>query len=228
MTIYRSALISRKASLSEAAFKSHWIEVHGELARKLPGLLHYRQNHILDRVYEAPAFPLQRIDGISQLAFQSIEAMERSDASQAYALTKEDIPKFQGEITILVLKAFELVQRRSAEVLYKVILVSTRGMHQQSSWDPVEDWWPSVKAQIEQLPGLRGLTQNKVIDRNHPVSAGIPSGDGRRAEALTELWFDSERNLNEAISSELFSQFMTQDFWLRTVAIYRIQEVKIC
>ncbi len=36
--IFRSALFSRRDGLSEAQFNRHWREVHGELARHMPGV----------------------------------------------------------------------------------------------------------------------------------------------------------------------------------------------
>src|SRR5690606_20498341 len=88
MTIYRSALINRREGLSEAQFRKHWITVHGELASHLPGVGTYRQNHIAERFHEARDVPVQAIDGISQLSFDSVAAMQVSDASPEYAKVK--------------------------------------------------------------------------------------------------------------------------------------------
>jgi len=65
MTIYRSAIISRRAGLSEAQFREHWIKVHGHLSSKMPGVGTYRQNHIVERIHEALEAPVQSVDGIS-------------------------------------------------------------------------------------------------------------------------------------------------------------------
>lgn len=97
--IYRCALINRRPGLDAAAYRKHWIEVHGALAARLPGLGTYRQTHIAERLFEVPDAPVQAIDGVSQLSFESVAHMERSDRSPEYAAVKLDIPKFQGGIT---------------------------------------------------------------------------------------------------------------------------------
>lgn len=38
MTICRFGVFNRRPGLSDEAFRSHWINVHGALAKKLPGL----------------------------------------------------------------------------------------------------------------------------------------------------------------------------------------------
>ena len=85
MTIYRCGVFDRRPGLSDEQFRQHWINVHGALAKKLPGLGTYRQNHILERIYEADDSPVQAIDGISQLSFESVAHMVHSDASVEYA-----------------------------------------------------------------------------------------------------------------------------------------------
>jgi len=123
--IYRCALINRRPGLDQAAFRRHWIEVHGALASRLPGVGSYRQNHIAERLFESDDSPLQAIDGIAQLSFDSVAAMERSDASAEYAAVKLDIPKFQGGITILVIEADEIVSCRGPAPV-KLLWISSR------------------------------------------------------------------------------------------------------
>lgn len=227
MTIYRCALFSRREGMSEQAFREHWITVHGALATKLPGLGTYRQNHILERLYEAPDSPVQAIDGIAQLSFPSVRHMEISDASPEYAACKEDIPKFQGGITILVLQAHELMPKTTpGEAPAKLVWVSTRrpgqpaeGLHQR--------WLEAGRDAGRDIPGARRFVQNFVIDRGHPVSAGVPSGDASGAETVSELWFDDEASLKAAVASAAGQRLLYADELLAPVGVYRIEEVRI-
>ena len=107
--IYRSGVFSKRANLDDQTFDKHWREVHGAIAARLPGLHSYRQNHIVERLYETDAFPGHPIDGISQLSFDDIAAMERAEVSPVYAEAKADIPRFQGAITILVLQEEQVI-----------------------------------------------------------------------------------------------------------------------
>jgi uncharacterized protein (TIGR02118 family) len=224
--IYRSGVFNRKPGLDEAAFRHHWQFVHGPLAAKLPGLGTYRQNHIVKRLFEADDSPVQTIDGISQLSFESVAHMVRSDASAEYSLCKQDIPKFQGGITILVLSSDEIFSKGPKGGV-KLLWVSTaRSM-------PLDEGarrrWISKSKLDEwaQLPGIRGFTQNFVIDRSHPVAAGVPSGDAAGAEALSEIWFDDEDKARSAHASDIGQRLIYADESLRTVGTYLIEEVRI-
>lgn len=227
--IYRSALINRRAGLSEAEFRDHWIRIHGSLASRLPGVGTYRQNHIAERFHEARDVPVQAIDGISQLAFESIAAMELSDASPEYAAVKADIPLFQGGITILVLESHVLaeaddVDRRKLPA--KLLWLSTRRAGVPSA-GLKENWlreWPGRGA----LPGgARRYVQNFVVDRSHPVQAGVPAGDASAVEAVSEMWFEDVDALRAAVTSDLGRSLLHADPLLAPIAVYRIEEVHI-
>jgi uncharacterized protein (TIGR02118 family) len=223
--IYRCGLFNRRPSLSDAQFRDHWLNVHGPLAAKLPGLGTYRQNHILERFYEMPGSPVQAIDGISQLSFESVAHMERSDASAEYAACKLDIPKFQGGITILVIESDTVIEK-DAVAKAKLLWVSTR--RPDVAGEGLRAKWLATQSGAgRDLPGLRGFVQNFVTDRGHPVAAGVPSGDASGAEAVSELWFDEAAAARAAVKSEGGRHLLHKDPLLVPVGIYLIEEVSI-
>jgi uncharacterized protein (TIGR02118 family) len=227
--IYRSALISRRPGIGEAEFRDHWIRIHGGLASHLPGVGTYRQNHIAERFHEARDVPVQAIDGISQLAFDSIAAMELSDASPEYAAVKADIPEFQGGITILVLESHVLgtaadIDRRKLSA--KLLWLSTRRASVPSA--RLKDDWLRKAPGLEPLPaGARRYVQNFVVDRSHPVHAGVPAGDAAAVETLSEMWFDDVDALRAAVQSDLGRRMIHGDPLLTPIAVYRVEEVHI-
>lgn len=229
MTIYRSALISRRQGLGEAQFRDHWLRVHGALAARLPGLGTYRQNHILERFHEARDVPVQPVDGISQLAFDSIAAMEVSDASPEYAQVKADIPLFQGGITILVLQSERVF---GSEVLEhgrhpaKLLWLSTR--REGVPADGLRAQWRRASAQAAlDVPGAHRHVQNFVVDRGHPVHAGVPAGSADAVETLGEMWFDDAGALRAALASPAGQRLVHGDPLLRPIAVYRVEELRI-
>jgi len=223
VTIYRCALFSRRADVTPAQFERHWLDVHGPLAARLPGLGTYRQNHVRERLYEAPDSPVQAIDGIAQLSFPSIGAMEVSDASVEYAACKLDIPKFQGGITILVIEADEVMPGLAAPA--KLMWVSTR--RADVSPAGLRERWRAASRDARELPGARRFVQNFVVDRAHAVSAGVPSGDPSGAEAVGELWFDDAASARAALESAAVRKWVLEDPLLAPVAVYLVREVKI-
>ncbi len=80
--IKRISLLSRKPALSHEEFVDHWLHVHGPLALAVPGIRRYVQSHIKGETTRAdiPA-PDMEIDGIAELWYDSMEAMERSSAT---------------------------------------------------------------------------------------------------------------------------------------------------
>lgn len=227
--IYRSALINRRKGVSEAQFRDHWIRIHGELASHLPGVGTYRQNHIAERFHEARDVSVQAIDGISQLAFESIAVMEASDASPQYAKVKADIPMFQGGITILVLQSERLFGSPTLardQHMAKLMWLSTR--HAGVPVEGLQKRWLDGAGQAGiDVPGARRHVQNFVVDRSHPVHAGVPAGNADAVEALTEMWFDDADSLRAALASPAGQRLVYGDPMLSPIAVYRIEEIHI-
>ena len=227
MTIYRCGVFNRRPGLSDAQFRSHWIHVHGPLAKRLPGLGSYRQNHIIERLYEAADSPVQPIDGISQLSFPSVADMVKSDASPEYALCKEDIPKFQGGITVLVIEADEVMPALDAAAApAKLLWVSTRRVGHASEGLRGR-WLDANRGAGRDVPGARRFVQNFVTDRGHAVKTAAASGDPQGAEAVSELWFDDVAQLRAAVASEAGQRLLHGDAMLRPVGIYLMEELRI-
>lgn len=227
MTIYRCGLFNRRPGLSDEQFRHHWTTVHGALAKKLPGLGSYRQNHIVERLYEAADSPVQAIDGISQLSFPSVAHMVASDASPEYAACKEDIPKFQGGITILVIEADEVMAGQDdGAAPAKLLWVSTR-RDGRASAGLRQDWLQANRDAARDIPGARRFVQNFVTDRAHAVKTAALSGDPDGAEAVSELWFDDVAQLKAAVASKAGQRLLHGDAILRPVGIYVVEEVRI-
>ena len=227
MTIYRCGVFDRRPGLTDEQFRHHWIHVHGALAKKLPGLGTYRQNHILERIHEAADSPVQAIDGISQLSFPSVAHMVTSDASEEYAACKDDIPKFQGGITILVIEADEIMPGEGAQdAPAKLLWVSTRRDGHRSE-GLRQRWLETNRGAGRDVPGARRFVQNFVTDRAHPVAAGVPSGDPEGAEAVGELWFDDAEAARAALAGEAGRRLIHDDALLAPVGIYLVQELQV-
>ena len=79
-------LVYRRPDLSWDAFSRYFREVHGPLARQLPGLRHYAQHHIRDAFFggEPPC------DAISEFWFDDVDALRAAFASEAGAAALAD------------------------------------------------------------------------------------------------------------------------------------------
>jgi len=72
-------------------FRKYWIEVHGNLGSKLPGLRRYVQSHLVDEAY---LYARPHFDGVAQLWFDSVDMMRAAFESPQGKALAEDGPKF--------------------------------------------------------------------------------------------------------------------------------------
>ena len=100
--ILRSGLIQNLPHVDQKAFAKHWREVHGPLAARLPNLRGYVQNHIVERGAVRRNELMHRIDGISQLWFDSLELMAEAMSSSAQEACVRDITSFLDRVTLAV------------------------------------------------------------------------------------------------------------------------------
>jgi uncharacterized protein (TIGR02118 family) len=223
--IFRSALFSRRADLTEAQFGAHWLRVHGELARHMPGVHRYLQNHIRERLLEVQPFPSHEVGGISQQWFDDVAGMERCERSPEYAAVKRDIPNFQGAITILVLQGAPVidapVEGRDLAKLLVLSRLRTAATPQAEVLQPLAQ----TLLQAGGPPPIR-VVQNFVVDRAHPVSAQVPQGQAP-VDAMAELWFDGRETLHGWLESNAGRDFVHGQQALEPLAAYAVDEIRI-
>ncbi len=101
--IKRMSLLRRKSGLTEEEFDRHWRDIHGPLVAELPGLRHYTQNSPIGKVEGPAQIPVAdanvQVDGITELYFDSFEAMEAAYTSEQGKLCLDDGELFIGSAT---------------------------------------------------------------------------------------------------------------------------------
>src|SRR5207247_2162376 len=82
------SLLTRKPGMTHEQFVRHWLEVHGPLALKVPGIRRYVQSHILEE-RTRPDIPSSdvEIDGVAELWYDDRESMMRALATPALPLS---------------------------------------------------------------------------------------------------------------------------------------------
>ena len=77
--IKRISFLTRKDGITHEEFVRHWFDVHGPLARGIPGLRKYVQSHIVGEASRADIAGSDiAIDGIAELWYDDSEAMEHA------------------------------------------------------------------------------------------------------------------------------------------------------
>ncbi len=83
-------VLYRREGLTRAQFRHHLEKVHAPLARALPGLKKYKQNHVVDD----PTRKHPGWDAIVELYFDSRQAMEAAWESPQGKASDADLPLF--------------------------------------------------------------------------------------------------------------------------------------
>jgi len=73
--------LKRKPGMSLADFRKYWIEIHGPIVCKLPGLRRYVQCHTVDAAY---SYAEPKWDGVAQLWVDDVAAMQRMMDSKEF------------------------------------------------------------------------------------------------------------------------------------------------
>jgi uncharacterized protein (TIGR02118 family) len=103
--VKRLSFVRRKPDLDREEFCRYWREVHGPLAAKLPELRRYVQCHALSSAYAKGTPPF---DGVAQLWFTDLSAMQRALVSREYQEeARPDGQKFTAPAGIVTLVAEE-------------------------------------------------------------------------------------------------------------------------
>lgn len=83
-------VLYRRPDLTREQFRGHLEQVHAPLAKNLPGLKHYKQNHVVPD----PKRKLAGWDAIVELYFDNREAMESAWAGPQGEASDADLPAF--------------------------------------------------------------------------------------------------------------------------------------
>jgi uncharacterized protein (TIGR02118 family) len=98
-------LLGRKSGWTHEQFMTHWTQTHAPLARAVPGLRRYVQNHIEGERTRAdiPAIVLD-IDGVAELWFDDRVALETAARSPEMQALHADGALFIGRIRSYVVE----------------------------------------------------------------------------------------------------------------------------
>lgn len=83
--------ITRKPGLGWDEFSRYWEEVHGPIGRRIPGLRRLVQSH---PVPHPDGFPPRDFDGVAELWFDDVAAIEVAQRSPEWRASTEDEANF--------------------------------------------------------------------------------------------------------------------------------------
>jgi uncharacterized protein (TIGR02118 family) len=106
-------LLTRKDGISHEDFVRHWFDIHGPLAHAVPGVRRYVQSHIVD-TRTRPDIPETdvEVDGIAELWYDDMEAMQRAGATPEMKALTDDGALFIGRIKTYVIEERQIIPRQ--------------------------------------------------------------------------------------------------------------------
>ncbi|MBO9112651.1 MULTISPECIES: EthD family reductase [Rhizobium/Agrobacterium group] len=103
--VKRMSLLTKRSDVDLERFRSEWFGVHSILLRRMPGILGYRQNFIIDSPPHGDRTP---IHGIAELWFETRDAIDPAFRSDKGITTMTHAKEFIGEITTFIVEPLDL------------------------------------------------------------------------------------------------------------------------
>jgi uncharacterized protein (TIGR02118 family) len=195
--IIRSGLIKNKDGVDFEEFSKHWKDVHGLLARIVPLMRAYSQNHIRKTLLSGERFGFHRVDGISQLRFDTVADMAAAMESPEQHACVIDIRGFLSDVTILIQEEGKLSQFGHSASNGRKLMYLIRGKNDALGQLQV--------ALSEILSSIRGSFRlNRITNREFRVDSTVPTG-AQVIDAVLEVFLAGEvtgESFNRAASIE--------------------------
>ncbi len=194
----------RKDGLSLADFSRHWRTVHAPLAKQMPGLRGYVQNHSSSVVSRSQAY-----DGVVEIWMDSEDAITAAFRSKEYREgAYADEPNFADVKNMVRLVTTDQVLREGEEHTSPEPRIKRLSfIKRKPDWDRDEFFrcWKDVHGPLAlALPGLQRYVQCHALPSAY--ERGEPQYDG-----VAELWFETLGDLNFALTSSAYKDHAQPD-----------------
>jgi uncharacterized protein (TIGR02118 family) len=169
------SLIRRRDDIDAPRFSRHWLDVHGPLVCRLPGLRSYAQSHVIEALTDVARD--MAIDGFAELAFDSVAARAAAYGSAELAACDRDSPGFIGSVSRLITEVEVVVPRPDVAGLTKLVVLFPPGVEADRG---------ALERCVRRQP-LGGLIWHRVRDQGRAPNSVVPELLCPVA-VLAELW----------------------------------------
>ena len=161
---------AQRDDVTLAAFRRHWLDVHGPLVCGFPALRHYVQDHVIaSPAMNAPAHDM-RIDGFPILWFDNDADRQRAHVSPKMAACTVDSRSFIGAVSRVICEPRIVLPEAGTEARMKLIAVLPGQAADDAALERYAAW-------ARNLPGLPAwcciaCCSGGRTEQHHPASAG--------------------------------------------------------
>jgi uncharacterized protein (TIGR02118 family) len=104
------SLLTRTDGITHTEFVRHWFDVHGPLARAVPGIRRYVQSHITGALSRPDISETDvEVDGIAELWYDDITSYQRAAATPEMKALTDDGAVFIGRIKTYVIEERQII-----------------------------------------------------------------------------------------------------------------------
>lgn len=189
----RVGLLRQLNTLANEDFRAHWRGTHSEIASQIPGIITYRQNHIMRAV--KPAMQVKSIEpvihGISQIWFSDGESMEKGFSSQIIKELHEDEERFIEKLNVVSVKQYSLGPVEIKTSLAKVMIVIKAANNEENDTHVIDE----IGEYFNSLPTVKGCYYYKIEDNVRTQDSKL------QIDGIIELWFEDEASVDVVFTS---------------------------
>jgi uncharacterized protein (TIGR02118 family) len=208
--IVRMGLLEKRPDIDTNEFRKLWRDGHGPVAKKLPGLRRYHQNHVVDRAQRGITYTRGGLDfdGFSELWFDDMPSMRAAFANEGQVKELgEDEAHFIGEMKLITAVQHVVIPKPAGVPLIK--RMSTLKRRPDVSAEKFkEEWFDVHSVLVKRLPQVKGYTQNLIFDRSFGRSKSARYEE-LPIDGIVELWFTDVDSLNAGFASDAGKTLMT-------------------
>jgi uncharacterized protein (TIGR02118 family) len=188
------SLMRRRQDVTLAAFRRHWLDVHGPLVCRFPALRHYVQHHVIASPAMNALARDMHIDGFPILWFDNDADRRRAHHSPAMAACDVDSRSFIGAVSRVICEPRVVVPQADDAGRMKLIAVLPGRTGDDAALERYGSWASS-------LPRIAGLVLYRVLLQGPAPNSTIPHLAVSTA-GLAELSFASLIDLECAVEAD--------------------------
>jgi uncharacterized protein (TIGR02118 family) len=159
------SMMRRRADISIAQFRKHWLDPHGVLTAGLPGVRHYIQSHVVESPYNNALARELDLMGFPELWFESYDDRKIAYTSPRIAECNIDSEQFIGAVKRIV--AEPTIVKAAPKGGVKTFILNI-----DESTDPA--WADAYQERALKLPGVTGYVRQVILEQAKAPNSKIP------------------------------------------------------
>jgi uncharacterized protein (TIGR02118 family) len=187
------SLMQRRHDVTLAAFRRHWLDVHGPLVCRFAALRHYVQHHVIASPAMNALAQHMRIDGFPILWFDNNADRQRAHHSPEMAACNIDSRSFIGAVSRVICEPRVVLSQADNVGRMKLIALLPGRTADDAALERYGSWASS-------LPRITGLVLYRVLEQGPAPNSTIPHLAVSTA-GLAELLFASLIDLECAMEA---------------------------